>query len=410
MITISPQVLRRFILGRQGLWPGRRWTDVATAIDALERLQLDPLNVTGRSQEIALWGRVQGFQPEDLERAAYAERRFFDYGGTLFLYPIAEWPYWQAPMARVTRHSRWAQMEAEEAALLDEMRALLADRGPLGNRELKDRAKVDNYRGGKDSAVALYYLWRRGEVVIHHRRNFARWYDLAARTIPAQHRREVSLADTEAFFAQKAVATWGAPTAGEWRGLLAAYLEQDISPAEGRAWLGRLEADGIVVPLAVAGWREPLYLLREDLPQLESLLAGRIPATWQPLDATTETEAVFLAPLDMVSARGRAQRLFDFEYIWEVYKPAAQRRWGYYTLPILWGDQLVARLHPRLERKTRTLQVLGFWTESEALWQDEAFLAALGRGLDSFGRMLGAARLVWLAERPAGLPPSELGG
>ena len=143
----------------------------------------------------------------------------------------------------------------------------------------------------------------------------------------------------------------------------------------------------------VEGWSEPLYALAADVPILAALEAGEISAEWQPLDTTTEEEALFLAPLDIVSARGRAKVWFDFDYVWEVYKPAHQRRWGYYTLPILYGDQLVARFDPKLDRTTATLQINGLWLETPALAEDERFREALARGLLRFKRFLGAQQI-----------------
>ena len=81
--------------------------------------------------------------------------------------------------------------------------------------------------------------------------------------------------------------------------------------------------------------------------------AGRVPRAWRPKATTTTEEATFLAPLDPVSARKRAKPLFDFDYIWEVYTPAPKRKFGYYALPVLWGDRLVARFDGRLDRATR---------------------------------------------------------
>ena len=104
----------------------------------------------------------------------------------------------------------------------------------------------------------------------------------------------------------------------------------------------------------------------------------------------------------MVSARGRAKKLFDFAYVWEVYKPAEKRRWGYYTLPVLWGDRLVARIDPRLERATGTLRLLGFWPDDPALPADPAFRRAFHRGLQRFAAFLGAQSLD-LAALPAEL-------
>jgi uncharacterized protein YcaQ len=96
-----------------------------------------------------------------------------------------------------------------------------------------------------------------------------------------------------------------------------------------------------------------------------------------PLETTTTQEVLFLAPLDHVSARGRAKAVFGFDYVWEVYKPEHQRRFGYYTLPMLWGDRLVARFDSKLDRTTNTFVILGLWLEDEALGTDEAFAEAL---------------------------------
>jgi hypothetical protein len=111
------------------------------------------------------------------------------------------------------------------------------------------------------------------------------------------------------------------------------------------------------------------------------------------LETTTTDEAVFLAPLDPVSARGRAKDLFGFDYVWEVYKPVDQRKFGYYVLPVLWGDRLVARFDSKLDRTTNTFVILGLWLEDEALGNNEAFADALARGFARFLRFLGASKL-----------------
>jgi hypothetical protein len=138
--------------------------------------------------------------------------------------------------------------------------------------------------------------------------------------------------------------------------------------------------------------KEPRYAPAADLPLLAELAKGRTPACWQPLATTTNEEVNFLAPLDnVIWDRARTRALFDFEYIWEVYKPASQRRWGYYTMPILYGDRLVGRLNPKLDRRAGVLAIDGFWLEDAALAQDEAFAAALARGLARFARFHDAA-------------------
>ncbi len=91
----------------------------------------------------------------------------------------------------------------------------------------------------------------------------------------------------------------------------------------------------------IEGGRDSYLVLAEDVPALEILEKGKVPKGWKPKETTTLEEVTFLSPLDIVSARGRAKKLFDFEYKWEVYTPVEKRRWGYYVLPILYGDDLV---------------------------------------------------------------------
>jgi uncharacterized protein YcaQ len=147
-----------------------------------------------------------------------------------------------------------------------------------------------------------------------------------------------------------------------------------------------------IVTVHVEGWKEPHYALAADAPHLDTLMAGGVPKDWVPQDTTTDDEVTFLAPLDPVSARGRAKLLFDFDYVWEVYKPAHQRKWGYYILPILWRDQLVARIDLRLDRQTCALVVCGFWLEKTTTGQSVRFAAALLKGIERLMQFLGAER------------------
>ena len=121
------------------------------------------------------------------------------------------------------------------------------------------------------------------------------------------------------------------------------------------------------------------------------------------METSTDDEATFLSPLDPVSARGRAKPLFGFDYVWEVYKPVEKRSFGYYTMPILWGDRLVGRFDPKLDRTTGTLVILGLWLEDEALARNAAFGDALVAGMKRLIRLLDAKRLDIAAVRQPAL-------
>lgn len=405
-VPISKTTARRFVLGRQGLWPGRRWAGqegTAEALRAVEAVQMDPLNVVARSHDIVLWGRVLDYRPEHLDRLLYQERAFFDYGGGLFIYPLSELPFWRLPMRRREQEARWATFAAAHQALLDEVRAELRARGPLGNRDFTGHARVSSYRGRKDTALALYYLWLTGELMIHHRRGFERVYDFRDRVAPPDVNYVAPDEEAEHFFARKVVAFIGLISERGWANGFSGFIERRVSRAEARQWLALLTRQGAVAPVRVEGSKDPWYVLGDDLPLLSALEAGDVPAPWRPRATTAGEEVVFLAPLDIVSTRGRARWLFDFEYIWEVYKPAAARRWGYYTLPILYGDRLVARLDPKLDRATATLRIEGFWLEDHAPADDPAFVAALAGGFVRFATFLNVRRVNIGAVGPPGL-------
>jgi uncharacterized protein YcaQ len=395
MITIDLSTARRFILGKQGLWPGRRWRGldgVAAAMREMEYMQLDPLQIIARSHDIQLYGRVLDYQPDMWQDVTYQQRRFFDWGGWLAARPMDELPHWRVVMRREhDGESRIRAMGRDHAEAVAEMRAALRERGTVSNRDFKmaERTRTQSYRGRKDSALALYYLWRVGEVMTHHRENFERVYALAEAVAPAHLLVESDEAAVDRFLIHKDVAFAGLSRLARAQDSYHRGLPFDqIKPLR-----DDMLAGGELIEVRVEGWKHTHYAVGGDAATLAELSAGRVPEAWRPIDATTTDEVVFLAPLDPVSARGRATALFGFDYVWEVYKPEHQRKFGYYVLPILWGDRLVGRFDGKFDRPNQTFVVLGLWLEDESLGRDRAFAAALARGFGRFVAFLGAARL-----------------
>ena len=396
MLTIDLLTARRFILGKQGLWPGRRWNGVegvALAMREMEYLQLDPLQIIARSQDIQLHSRVLDYAPGLWEEATYGRREFFDWGGWLATRPMDELPHWRVVMHRerdnsVVVDSRIHRMGIEHAEAVAEMRAILRERETVSNRDfsMATRTRTQSYRGRKDSSLALYYLWRTGEVMTHHREKFERVYALTEAVAPAHLARESDEAEADLFLLRKDIAFAGLSRARR----TSDAFHRGVAFDQVRE---KLLNDGEVIEVKVEGWKPVHYALADDAPLLLDLSAGRVPAAWTPSATTTQEEVVFLSPLDPVSARGRAKVLFDFDYVWEVYKPVEKRRFGYYTLPVLWGDRLVARFDSKLDRPSNTFVILGLWLEDEALGRDEAFAAALAAGIRRFVTFLGADKL-----------------
>lgn len=359
---------------------------------AMEYLQLDPLQVVARSQDIALHSRVLDYTPGQWEELAYRQRSFFDWGGWLAVRPMEELPHWRVVMHRERDNlSRIREMARDHADAIVEMRGILHERELVSNRDFQmaSRKRTQSYRGRKDSSLALYYLWRTGEVMTHHRERFERVYALTERVAPAHLIRESDNDEVDRFLFLKEISFNGLSRVKRTSD---AYQRGEPDQAAQKL-LRAMLAEGEIVEVKVEGWKATHYALGSDAAALQELSAGRVPEAWAPLETTTTEEAVFLAPLDPVSARGRAKILFGFDYVWEVYKPEHQRKFGYYTLPVLWGDRLVARFDSKLDRASNTFVILGLWLEDEGLGANEAFAQALGRGLARFIAFLGASKI-----------------
>ncbi len=395
MLTITLDTARRFILGKQGLWPGRRWRGIEgteQALRAMEYLQLDPLQVISRSQDITLHSRVLDYPPGLWEDLTYQQRKFFDWGDWLALRPMDELPHWRIIMRdEGKRNLRLREIARDHAEAIVEMRDVLRERDVVSNRdfEASARTRTQSYRGRKDSALALYYLWLTGELMTHHRDRFERVYALTEAVAPADLMGESDQDAADRFLIKKEIGFGG----------LSRFARTQDSFRRGEPYLAAKRVlktmldEGEVVEVKVEGWKPLHYALGTDMPLFDTLSAGHVPEVWKPLETRTTEEVIFLAPLDPVCARGRAKELFGFDYVWEVYKPEHQRKFGYYVLPVLWGDRLVARFDSKFDRTTRTFVILGLWLEDEALGSDETFAAALARGFARFVTFLGADTL-----------------
>jgi len=300
-------------------------------------------------------------------------------------------------------HKRVENFMLSSPELFEQVRAELRSRGPLGNRSFNGNAVAGNYRGRKDTSLALFDMWLCGELMIHHRERFDRVYDFRENIATKEFDYMVSEREAEDFFIRKNISFHGLFREPILRSALQGDMQKAYSTAEARQLVNSWMESEKAQQVKIESGRDTYLVLAEDVPALESLENGKIPKGWKPKETTTLEEVTFLSPLDIVSARGRAKKLFDFEYKWEVYTPVEKRRWGYYVLPILYGDDLVARLDPKLDRKTMTLEIKGFWHEDDAPVKNADFASALARGLIRFAKFLGAKQVTTNTIHPAAL-------
>jgi uncharacterized protein len=345
---------RRVALAAQGLAAPRPSGSLdirhlRRSLRQLGALQIDSVNVVARAHLLTLHARLGDVDPALLDAAAYRRGELFEYWAHEAAYvPAALHPLLRWRMAERQAHpgARVRSLLAQEPGYLDAVRAELAARGPLTASELADPGdRSGPWWGWAKGKVALERLFATGEVAIAGRRGFTRVYDLTERVIPAVVLAEPTPPPEEAQRALLLLAarSQGVATADD----LADHFRLRLPRA--RPLLAELVRDGRLAEVRVDGWDAPAYL------HPDATVPRRVEAR------------ALLCPFDpVVWYRPRAERLFGFRYRIEIYTPAERRVHGYYVLPFLLGDRLVARVDLKADRAARRLRVLGAFTESHA--------------------------------------------
>ena len=376
MRTVSVTTLRRLAIVAQGYAPrSRRGTgrEVEETIRALSCVQLDSISAVERSHRIVLGSRVGAYPRETVSHLLRAGRVFEYWAHEACLIPVEDWPLFRAAMS--THHPWRGDVIGEHPALADEVRAAIRDRGPLASRDF-DGSGPGGMWNWKPAKVMLEALWHRGEVVIAGRvSGFQRLYDLAERVIP----REVL----------------AAPEPDE----AARLRELTLRAVRSR---GALTESGLMEHWRLRGGAARIrphvdVLVREGVVERIGVEDGGAPAlvpAGADLDPPRPAAAVLLSPFDnLLWDRPFARRIFDFDHVIEVYKPARERQYGYYVLPFLWRDRIVGRADLKSERREGALVVRALHLEP-GVRRSGALDDAFERALDRLRRTIGLDRVV----------------
>ena len=303
---------------------------VLDTVRRLGFLQLDPIATVATPQHMVLWSRLGAFDTAELDRLLWDEQELFEWNA--FVWPIEDLALVRARMREHTRgqllwQRRMRAWMREHDGFRRYVLRELERRGPLLSRELEDRSggprEPRRWYGNRNVGIMLELLHLRGTVAVAGRMGGQRLWDLAERRYPPTE--TVPLREANRVLADKRFRALGVRLEqGEWR------------------------------------------------------------AHPDAMDGAVPDRVTLLSPFDrLVHDRDRAEALFDFRYRLEMYVPPAKREYGYYVLPLLVGDRIVGRAEPRVDRKTRTLSLLGAWGDTSRL--DEA--------LDRLAAFLGAERV-----------------
>ena len=349
---LSVSQARRIALAAQG------FTDSAPAgrvdrrhlrrvMGRLKLLQLDSVPVVVRTQYLPPFSRLGCYDPALLDRIAYTDDEWFEaWAHEASLLPVGDEPLLRWQKQRAEQGDTWknlVELAHRESQSVAEVLAQVAER-PLTAGELTDPRRRDGEWWGSRSlgSIALDWLFRIGAVGIRRRGNFTKEFDLLERIVPAAvlARPTPSAGEAQRELLVRSAEALGVGSATD----LIDYYRLPVR--EGRTQLREVVDSGLLAEVAVEGWTEPAYMHP----------GARLPRS---VDALT-----VLSPFDpIVWNRDRAARLWNFDYRIEIYVPAAKRVYGYYVLPVLDGEQLVARLDVKTDRPGGTLRVLGAFAE-----------------------------------------------
>lgn len=380
-MTVSLAEARRIVLRAQGLAGG--WDlpagkeGAARVVDRLGYVQIDTIAVIERAHHHVLWTRHPGYRPAMLWELLGRDRRVFEgWTHAAAFIPIDDYRFYIRRTRWFAERPKTQKWLRENRAVVEHARERIRAEGPLRSVDFKDsRDQRGPWWDWKPAKRALEILFDAGELMIAERHNFQRVYDLTERVLPPE-------VDTT-----------------------------EPSPAQIAQFVVRrtLQSQGIIPATRVGWWlkdRKHVAAALDDLVQSGDAVLVRIDghdgemwyASTRHLEAAASSAPVprrvrLLSPFDnLVIDRQRTLDLFGFDYRLECYTPASKRRYGYFTLPILWGDKLVGRLDPKVDRKSKVFYVRHLALEPDRSDLDVLY-PILAQALRDFAAFHGCERI-----------------
>lgn len=366
MQTISKKQARQFVLSKQGLIGAYRFIGKDGAYAYVRQagcIQYDPVDVCGKNAELTLQSRVKGFKKKMLHDLLYKDRKLVDYADKeLSIWPAEDWPYFSSYRDRSRKLGRtFKGLKPLEKKAVEYIR----EKGPVSSDSLPIEGEIfwhssmhwsGNWQKKSQAARSvLEQLYTDGDLVIHHKKGSRKYYDLAERYLPEEIlKADNPCKDEDEFTAWRVLRRIGA--AGLlWDKNSTSFLGIDINAEKRKSVLEKLMSEGRIIPVNVEGIKQVFYYRAEDDDLMQSVIEG---------SADLKPRMSFIAPLDpLMWDKALILALWDYQYSWEIYTPAVKRKYGYYVLPVIFGDSFVGRIEAVPDRKTGVLEVKNIWWE-----------------------------------------------
>lgn len=360
-MKISKAEARQFLIHYHGLDSSNVFSGEKGILEYVKRvgcIQYDPLNVVGRNADLVLQSRINGYNSGMLEKLLYEDRSLIDgWDKMMAIYLQEDWPFFHRLRARreIGVRATLSNRDSLEALkMTGEIREMLSSRGPLQATQISmGKTKKGRWGHGKLSSAALDYMFNTGELGVYAKKSNHKVYELTEKLLPQEL---LEAADPFAkdndfykWYFKRRVGSIGLIWGRNGGGWLGHFLSE--KPLR-NSIISELVEEKSLQTISIEGIDEVFYIRQEDV------------AIFDSVDGEREKVVRFLAPLDnLLWDRGMTERIFDFEYSWEVYVPVEKRKYGYYVLPVLYGNQIVARFEPEKQRGNSPLKIKNWWWE-----------------------------------------------
>jgi uncharacterized protein YcaQ len=388
---ITKESVRKLMIEKQEFTNLRRSSDKDTIYSIIENLgclQIDTINVVERAHYLTLWARIGNYEKILLDTLAYEDHRLFEYlAHAACFIPLQHFKYYIHAMHEREKElvPRLKRRTGKGRELIDHVLTRIRDEGPLASSDFdSEKRGKGGWWNRKDEKVAMDYLHAAGVLAVSHRENFQRYYDLAENVIPLQFYVDPPTDEERVwFFTAKTMDALGPIQPKEAREY---YQHWSVKLDRTSSQLGELINEKETVnKVELEGSSSNYYCLQKDAARLEDID-----------DDFNFDEVRLIGYFDnFMWNRERIRDLFGFDSKLEIFLPPKDRVYGYYHLPILFGDKLVARVEPKMERNEDKLIVRGYWTEP-GFSESEEYRDKFENNLDNFAAFNGAESIEWL--------------
>ena len=406
-VTTTLQNARRLAVAKQHL-AGKRpdkpdSDDILEVTRSLGCLQLDPISAVAPSHLIVLWSRLGIFDPSELDRLLWSEKKLFEYWAhqasivlmedyPLYYYMMRGYPDVVLRSLGPVWRARVKKWLGKNSDLRDYVLTELKHKGPLLSRQFEDKTRAKprgfGWSSWSDVSRMLSHLYFKGEVMVVGRQGKQKLWDISERFLPSWvPRKELSEQEVQYEAVQRSLRALGTANESEisWHFLRGRYrnLKDTLKQLEAESKIQTVDiADG---PLG----KGARYIHSQDLQLLDELDSGN----WEP-------RVSLLSPFDnLFCDRARTKLLFNFDYTIEIYTPQNKRKYGYYVLPILYGDKFIGRIDPLMDRKNEKLFIKAVHAEPDAP-KNKDVSKEIRDSVEQLSEFLGAKEVVYSRKVP----------